>query len=241
MAETPVYLHGLPGGAEELALAGVTMAVAPRAGGLEATAAQIRSMVPGPLHLVGFSLGGAMALRLAPLLNPARIDLIAPGAPLHLGDFLPRMAGAPVFRAARYPVLLRTLTAAQALGFRTLPDRALDMLFAGAAEGDRALLADPARRALLLAAIRGSLAARRAAYLAEVTDYVRRWKVRLPERVPLTIWQGEADTWVPPEMARALCASLPHARLNLLPGLGHYGALIAALPRIVAGGPKAGA
>ena len=241
MAETPVYLHGLPGGAEELALAGVTMAVAPRPGGLEATAAQIRAMVPGPLHLVGFSLGGAMALRLAPLLNPARIDLIASAAPLHLGDFLPRMAGAPVFRAARHPALLRALTAAQALGFRAVPGRALQMLFVGAAEGERVLLADPARRGLLLAGIRGSLGARRAAYLAEVTDYVRRWEVCVPQTVPLTIWQGAADTWVPPAMARALCHALPHARLNLLPGLGHYGALIAALPRIVAAGTKAGA
>ncbi len=52
-----------------------------------------------PLVLVGFSLGAAAALRVAPHLGKRvqRINLVSPAAPLTLGDFLDGMAGAPVF------------------------------------------------------------------------------------------------------------------------------------------------
>lgn len=230
---TPVYLHGLPSGPEELALTGLSLPCPARHGDEAATLQQIAAL-SGPLHLIGFSLGAALALRLAPRLQPARITLISPAGPLELGDFLPQMAGAPVFRAARRPWALRALTAAQALGFRLAPDRALAALFHTAPPADRALLSGPHRGALL-SAIRSSLGPGRPAYLAEITRYVQPWAGLLPQvTAPVTIWQGAADTWSPPAMAQAVARALPAARLQLLPGLGHYSTLIHALPLALA-------
>lgn len=226
-----VYLHGLPGGPEELALAGVSLPCPVRRGDEADTLAQIRAMAGGePLHLIGFSLGAALALRLAPALAPARLTLISPAGPLELGDFLPRMAGAPVFRAARRPMLFRALTAMQSLAFTHAPARSLETLFASAPTADRALLTAENQR-LLLQAIRSSLGPGRAAYRAEIARYVQPWAdllARVP--CPVTLWQGEADTWTPPDMAKALQAALPRADLHLLPGLGHYSTLCHALP-----------
>ena len=47
---------------------------------------------------------------------------------------------------------------------------------------------------------------------------------------PVTLWQGEADTWTPPAMAQALAASLPNLRgVRTFPDLSHYSTLQAAL------------
>jgi pimeloyl-ACP methyl ester carboxylesterase len=225
-----IYLHGLPGGPEEMALAGVNLPCPDRTKGEAAVLAALSRMRDAPLHLIGFSLGAALALRLAPHLPVAKLTLISPAGPLELGNFLPDMAGAPVFRAARRPLLFRALTAIQALAFKHAPARSLETLFHSAPAADKALLT-AANQKLLLSAIRASLGPRRAGYLAEISRYVQPWAAVLPQiTAPVTIWQGEADTWSPPAMAKALAAALPHADLRLLPGQGHYSTLCHALP-----------
>lgn len=231
---TPLYLHGLPGGPEELALAGVRIPLVNRTGSEDEITARMLSQTAGkPLHLIGFSLGAALALRLAPRLRPARIDLIAPAAPLELGNFLPQMAGAPVFRAARRPWAFRALTQAQATAWRLAPNVMLNTLFASAPPADRDFLT-PDRRATLIASYRACLTEHRAVWLREVQAYVRPWSTALPLiPCPVTIWHGTADTWSPFAMAGALAQVLPDATVIPLPGLGHYTALCHALPRIV--------
>lgn len=57
----------------------------------------------------------------------------------------------------------------------------------------------------------------------------------MPFRVtqPVAFWQGLADTWTPPAMARALAAARPETRmLRPFPGLSHYSTLKAALPEV---------
>jgi Predicted hydrolase of the alpha/beta-hydrolase fold len=128
-----LYFHGLPGSAAELEGFGPEIAqraagfhVAARGGDFARLAEAIAARFPnGPLHLVGFSLGAAAALRVAPLLGERvrQIDLVSPAAPLQLGDFLGGMAGAPVFRAAlagHWP--LAALTFAQAQSTRIAPE-----------------------------------------------------------------------------------------------------------------------
>ncbi len=39
--------------------------------------------------------------------------------------------------------------------------------------------------------------------------------------VPVTVWQGDADRWVPLALGRQLTAMVPGARLELCPGTGH--------------------
>lgn len=183
-----------------------------------------------PVTLVGFSLGGAMTLRLAGHLGDrvAGIDLIAPAAPLTLGNFLPHMAGGALFTLARdYPRLFAIATRGQALAARFVPGLLAKALLGDTRGGDVELARDPAFRALLCAILRQTFAAGGKGYRAEIAAYVADWQVQLDAVTqPVTIWQGDQDNWVPPEMAKALTARLgPHARLELLPGLSHYSAL----------------
>lgn len=231
-----LYFHGLPGGSAELEL---VQAQRPfcvfRDTDPAAMAKRIRELFPNEeLHFIGFSLGAAYVLQLAKHLTPARLDLIAPAVPLTLGDFLPRMAGKPVFQAARRPALLALMTNVQSWLLRLVPRFFLRVLFSTAPVTEHRLLANDTFRGHLQQAMQQSLGPGRRAYLREVAAYIV-WH-DLPETTcPVTIWQGTGDTWVPQEMAMALAEKMPGSVLRLLPDLGHYGALQYALPQIMAG------
>lgn len=237
-----IYFHGLPGSAAELA--GFGPEVETRAAGLHVAArgTDLASLAAGlaarfaqePLHLVGFSLGAAAALRVAPLLaeRVVQIDLVAPAAPLQLGDFLKGMAGAPVFRAAlagRLPLAALTLVQAQVA--RLAPERMAAALMARAKGKDRALAADPRFIAALAQSLRHSLLDRREPYMAEICAYVSDWRGDLARvHQPVRIWQGSEDDWTPPAMAEALAAALPTGpKVTMLPGLSHFSTLRAYL------------
>lgn len=193
----------------------------------------------GPLRLVGFSLGAAAALRVAPHLGARveQIDLVAPAAPLQLGDLLGKMAGAPVFRAAlagRLP--FAALTFAQAQAARIAARRMAAALMVKAEGQDRALAADPDFIAALAQSLRTSLLEQRAAYAAEIRAYVDDWRADLAQVCqPVAIWQGSADDWTPPAMALALADALPQPpQFTMFEGLSHFSTLRAyceSLPR----------
>lgn len=249
--QTVLYFHGLPGSAAELGSFGPAIAAHARhfhvvargdalAGGSPSgyfgrLAAQIERQWPdGPLHLVGFSLGAAAALRVVPVLGARvrQIDLVAPAAPLSLGDFLDDMAGAPVFRAARAGrAAFAALTQVQALAARFAMPRMAAALMASARGGDAGLAADPLFLEQLAHSLRASLLTQRAAYQAEIRLYVADWSADLAKvQQPVTIWQGSADNWTPPAMAQALAAALPAgADLRMQPGLSHFSCLRAYL------------
>ncbi len=238
MHATTLYFHGLPGSVAELAGFGPEIAaraagfhVVQRGEGFAHLAQHIAMRFPeGPLRLVGFSLGAAAALRVAPHLGDRveRIDLVSPAAPLQLGDFLSGMAGAPVFRAAlagRLPFAALTLLQAQAA--RLAPDKMAAALMAKAKGEDRALAADPRFIAALAQSLRHSLLDQRAAYASEIRAYVSDWRADLAQvRQPSHIWQGSADDWTPREMAEALAAALPtRPQVTMLPGRSHFSTL----------------
>lgn len=60
-------------------------------------------------------------------------------------------------------------------------------------------------------------------------------------RVPVVVWQGEADPNVPPAMGRYLAAAIPDARAHFVPGAGHFlgfshwGEILASLRALSAG------
>lgn len=233
-----IYFHGLPGSSAELAGFGPQIAaraagfhVAARAGDFARLAQGIAARIPDePLHLVGFSLGAAAALRVAPLLGDRveRIDLVSPAAPLQLGDFLVGMAGAPVFRAAQAGALLfAALTLVQAQAARLAPGKMAAALMAKAKGADRELAADPRFIAALAQSLRHSLLDERPAYIAEIRAYVGDWRADLAKvHQPVRIWQGTEDDWTPPAMAEALAAALPfRPAVTMLPGLAHFSTL----------------
>lgn len=237
-----VYFHGLPGSAAELAGFGPDIAartagfhVAARGGDFSRLADGIAARFPeGPLRLVGFSLGAAAALRVAPRLGErvAQIDLVSPAAPLQLGDFLGGMAGAPVFRAAlagRLPFAALTLVQAQVA--RLASEKMAAALMAKARGADRDLAADPRFIAALAQSLRHSLLDSRDAYMAEIRAYVADWRADLARVTqPVRIWQGSVDDWTPSGMAEALAAALPsYPQVSMRPGLSHFSTLRAYL------------
>lgn len=243
MAPVRLYFHGLPGSAAELA--GFGPEIAAKAGAFDVVArhgaagegyfprlaASIAARFPaGLLHLVGFSLGAAAALRVAPHLGERveRIDLVSPAAPLQLGDFLGQMAGAPVFRAAlagRAP--FAALTFAQAQIVRIAPQKMAAALMVKCKGADRELAANARFIAALAQSLRYSLIDSRPAYTAEIRAYVGDWRAELAQvHQPARIWQGNADDWTPPAMAYALADALPYcAEVEMLEGLSHFSTL----------------
>ena len=252
-----VYFHGQPGSPEELSLVRADgwgraealyvpnraaehprLTLAAYLDRLTETIAERRPQ--GPVRLVGFSLGGVVAIEMGLRLiaaNPAMdvsLDLISTPAPLSSGDFLPSMAGGIVFSLARgSPLLFGLLTSLQGGLTRLAPGLLFDQLFATAAGADRDLARQPAFRATLQGILANSLRSGAKGYRREVLAYVAQdgaqWS-RFDR--PVRLWQGLADTWTPPEMTAPLAAAFPHATVTTFEGLSHYSTLRAALPEI---------
>lgn len=243
-----LYFHGLPGGADELLLFGPAIAKASAAFHVAdrnigqgyvptyaARAVHIRQQFGDvPLKLVGFSLGASTALRTAAALGDqvVAIDLIAAAAPLSLGDYLPDMAGAPVFRLAQlHPTLFAALARVQSLMARAAPDALYKRLFASAAGDDRTLAADPHFKAVMRTLLHTSLGANLATYRTEIVEYVTDWRSSLAAVTqPVTLHHGTADNWTPIAMAQDLARHLPNvADVRLFEGASHYSTLKAYL------------
>ncbi len=238
-----VYCHGLPGGSAEWAAcapSGLAVFAPDRNTPADplAIAAQVRAAFgAAPVTLIGFSLGAPVAFAVARELGPQarHLHLVSPAAPLQLGDFLNQMAGGALFRmAAASPRLFRTVARIESLIARIAPAFLLGRLFASAAGDDAALAREPGFRRVMAQVLRDGLGRDPAGFIAEVSAYVTDWRADLAGvTTPVTIWQGEADTWTPPAMAEALAAALPGpVTLHRLPGCAHYSALRAALTRL---------
>lgn len=241
-----VYFHGIPGGAGELSLFGGGVAarissfvVAQRdspalpqgADRFVLIANAIRREYPDrPLRLVGFSLGAAAALRVAAVLGDqaVRLDLISAAAPLQLGDYLPRMAGAPVFRCARsHPLPFRLLSKSQSLLAKVSPSTLYSALFASAQGADIGLREDPQFKAMMIILLGNCLTSNLDAYRSEISSYVSDWSPILSRITqPVSIFHGKMDNWSPVEMAMDLAATLSNCqRVEVMEGCSHYSAL----------------
>lgn len=239
-----IYFHGLPGSPTELeplasaeqlrrvfpvdwlATRGATYA--------ESVVAAFDSHgIDGPIDVAGFSLGAMAALHIAALRaeKVRKLILISPAAPLELGDFLPQMAGRPVFEAARRGAFaLRCLSTVQGVAAAIAPDLMLQTMFANSAPAERLLLDAPGFRATLKESMRQCLGRRQQAYGDELRAYVRPWAdILAGVSCDVEIWQGDQDTWTPMAMAQALQSHLGRATLKVCAGLGHYSTLREAL------------
>lgn len=238
------YLHGLPGSAAELDFAlpdwQAATAIRPlerlvdnatHEAALETMGAKLANYES--VHLIGFSLGAMSAMKLAVRMpeTVVKLDLIAPAAPLELGDFLKDMAGKPIFEAAmKSGGGLGRLVAAQRTLARVSKGAVIKAMFKGAADADKVLLKDRAMQTMLRDVLQHSLIEQPEAYKSELRAFVAPWVDVLPRvRCKTVIWQGDADTWAPPALAAALSEALPDARLETFEGLSHYSGLRAAL------------
>jgi len=189
-------------------------------------------------HVIGFSLGAMAAIEIAakyPQLSK-KLSLIAPAAPLELGDFLPDMAGRPVFRAAQQgAIMFRLFTFLQNLGFRLAPEKLIQSMFSESPAADRKLLEDPNFQATLIDGLRSSLGKNSSAYQSSVRRYVKPWAEKLKTiRCPVTLHHGDEDNWAPISMSHALAYQIRSSvDLVTYPKLGHYSTLYETLPTIL--------
>ncbi|NVO58424.1 alpha/beta hydrolase [Rhodobacteraceae bacterium B1Z28] len=185
------------------------------------------------VHVVGFSIGAMAAIKVAasrPNLV-GRLTLISPAAPLFIGDFLPKMAGKPVFELAmKRPRILRFLTRLQSLLTRFFPETMVKVLFAKCGPAERVLLEDETFVSVMKKALSESFVQRPAAYLAFISAYVADWSETMSAvQCDVVLWHGTNDTWSPVEMSHSLKGVFGEkARINLVQGAEHYSTLVQA-------------
>jgi pimeloyl-ACP methyl ester carboxylesterase len=88
---------------------------------------------------------------------------------------------------------------------------------------DREVIAQPELRDMLLADWREAFRHGREGMVWDGNLYAWPWGFRLEEtKVPVQLWQGEADTIVPPSMGRYLASVIPSCQARFCPGEGHF-------------------
>ena len=243
------YLHGFPGGPEELSLFGAAPDWSARAFAPDRAAdrpdlaapayfddltARVERHASGrAVHLIGFSLGARAAMEIAARMKGrvARIDLISPAGPLDGTDHMDLMAGRMVFAlAGTHPRIFGGLAAVQAWVARKRPDLLYAALFKGVDDPD---LADDDVRHRVITLLQTCFSRGAGGYSREVLAYVAPWS-DVPRRVEAAtvIWQGTQDSWTPLPMAERLETLLPNADLRLVPEKTHYGTLRHALTQL---------
>lgn len=243
------YFHGTPGAPAEAAW----LATAAQANGLRIVALERDSLDPSlqgeaylaelaaavvrlagehPVHLLGFSIGASLAMRVsAQLPKPAAcIWLVSAAAPLEWPDSWQGMgAGRYTFALAQsYPRLFKLLSIYQGWLARHFTGLLLRSLFQGARGADAQLLAQAPLRAQLMDVQRQCFARGAGAYVRDVQCYVEPWAASLAQvRGPVQLWHGDQDNWAPVSMAHALLAQLgPLGQLHWLGGRSHYSCLL---------------
>lgn len=189
-----------------------------------------REIADGQINVVGFSIGAMVAIKIAAARpkRVGRLTLISPAAPLALGDFLPEMAGKPVFDLAiKRPRALRALTFVQGLMSAVAPGFLIKQLFAKCGAAEKKLIDDTTFQEVIRHGFANSVRRHPAAYVRFIRSYVEDWSPALSNiRCPVDLWHGEKDTWSPIAMSHGLRDALAGpVHLNSIPTTEHYSTL----------------
>ena len=104
-----------------------------------------------------------------------------------------------------------------------VPDAFIHLAMLRLPAPDRATLASSRNFSIILRGMRRSWASCSDGVHDDAVIYTRPWNFSPSQiRAPIEFWHGAMDTNFPPALARKLAASIPRARLHLLPGEGHY-------------------
>jgi pimeloyl-ACP methyl ester carboxylesterase len=123
---------------------------------------------------------------------------------------------------ARWPVLARALMRSMQRNISSRPERTIDALARAMSPADAQIVRRPEVRDVLVADITEAFRQGIAGAAGDVALLGRPWGFSLREIEPeVHLWQGEADTLVPPAMGRYLAEQIPHCHATMLPGEGH--------------------
>ncbi|MBU2296676.1 MAG: alpha/beta hydrolase [Gammaproteobacteria bacterium] len=242
------YFHGVPGAAVEAATLhqaalahGIKLLVVERnlpdelesAAYLQQLAQQISDRAAGqPIHLLGFSIGACLALRVAALLGEraAEIYLLSAAAPLEIPSNSVGMgAGRYTFLwAQHYPRLFRAFAWYQELLVKISPRLLLNLLFAGAGGKDPELLRQADTQAWLADIQRACFKHGTSGYMRDVKLYVEPWATELDKvTAAVSLWHGDADNWAPIAMSIYLQEHLRNASVVIRgAGQAHYSCML---------------
>jgi pimeloyl-ACP methyl ester carboxylesterase len=250
-----LYFHGAPGapveaelladaaqmqGAELLAIGRSSIVTRSPDDDYLATLASVVRGLNGGRHLpiIGFSIGAALALRIAARLGGAcgPLFLVSAAGPLDApGAFAGMGTGERVFRLAKANGLaFEAVVCSQALLARRAPNVLRRLLFAGAEPSDRLFAESPDGLALLSPLLRRAWADGGAGYRTDLLAYVQDWSGELAHvAVPVKLWHGRHDNWAPISMAHAIADRLPTACIRVSE-TGHYSTLVNNAPAVLA-------
>jgi pimeloyl-ACP methyl ester carboxylesterase len=124
--------------------------------------------------------------------------------------------------AARWPGLARLLMRSMRRSISSRPERTIEALARAMSPADAEIVRRPEVRALLIADIREAFRQGSDGAAHDMMLLGRPWGFSLREiEQDVYLWQGEADTLVPPAMGRYQAEQLPHCHATMLPGAGH--------------------
>lgn len=179
----------------------------------------------GTAPALGISGGGPYALACGAL-APERVPRVAvccgigPMAAVGFGDRL-------LFRSARYaPRVIRAFLRVEELSERYAPERTLERRAAAAAPRDRELWLGEVGRLLVSAGPPARQHHGNDAFVRDLQLYAGEWGFDLALDVPVGLWYGRADRFVPAAMGRYLLDAVPTAEGHFYPDYGHVSTIV---------------
>jgi pimeloyl-ACP methyl ester carboxylesterase len=135
---------------------------------------------------------------------------------------------------SRWPALARALMRSMHRNIISRPERTIEALARAMSPVDAAVVRRPEVRGVLIADITEAFRQGIGGAALDVVLLGQPWGFSLREIQPeVHLWQGEADTLVPPAMGKYQAAQIPRCHSTLLPGEGHL-LIIDRMPDLVA-------
>jgi len=123
---------------------------------------------------------------------------------------------------SRWPALARWLMHSMQRSIASRPDRTIEALARSMSPSDAEIVRRPEVRQILIADISEAFRHGSEGAAHDVVLLGRPWGFSLREiEAEVYLWQGEADTLVPPAMGRYQAEQIPRCHLTVLPGEGH--------------------
>jgi pimeloyl-ACP methyl ester carboxylesterase len=177
--------------------------------------------------VAGWSSGGPHALACAARLGSriTRVGLLSSAPPFHGPDartYLDAGWRRIRFLATYAPWLVRRFFERMAQRVHSDPERVLTESMREMPDPDRALLEQPAVRAVVLEATVEAFAQGGTGVAADAIAVARPWGFALEDvQAPVLLWHGEQDRTWPPAVGRYLAARLPRCESSFPPDQGH--------------------